>query len=707
MIIALLPLVCFAQSTKKKLDSLNLVLKTAKDTTRINTLQSLSTLHWAIDLKKSAEYANTALAESKEIGYEKGIATSLYSLAEIKLREGEYSTSLKLYNDALKMFQELGLQKDIANCFNNIAAVYYHKGEYDTVLQYLLKSARIREGLNDKEGMASLYNNMAIIYLKQGNLSGYQKDFDKAMEYNLKSLKIRQEFKDTTRVAASYSNIALVYQAMNNDSLALEYHERALKIREAENDKAGMAICYSNIGTVYYDLGKEKKNKEHHAKAIEYLTRAKDIYTGLDQKAGLSGTLNNLGAVYEELGRYSEALEAQEKALELASDLGKKEVMKNAYIHLSSTHRKLGNYEKALDYHEKWTAIKDSMLNDEKNKQMAELDKRYESEKQEREIELLNKEKAISDTKLEKQDAVRNFLIGVIALALVLVAVSFVAYRNKKRSNELLNMQKQQIEHQKQEITDSITYARNIQQALLPPREEITAVIPGFFVLYRPKDIVSGDFYWFSVADASRNAHLVAAADCTGHGVPGAFMSMIGVEKLNELAKTESRPGEILTELNRAVKKALRQSGEGKTRDGMDIALVAIDRAGSKLSFAGANRPLYIVKRNREQSTSEDLIEIKPTKAAIGGHTSDEQQFETQELQLERGDMIYLFSDGFADQFGGPSGKKLMTGKFRELLASIAHNPIKEQELSLERYLDEWKGLYEQVDDILVIGLQV
>jgi serine phosphatase RsbU (regulator of sigma subunit) len=168
--------------------------------------------------------------------------------------------------------------------------------------------------------------------------------------------------------------------------------------------------------------------------------------------------------------------------------------------------------------------------------------------------------------------------------------VLFNAYRNKQKANDLLNAQKQQIEHQKQEITDSITYARNIQQAILPPSEEITGILKDSFVLYKPKDIVSGDFYWFYPVEGGRPLYLLAAADCTGHGVPGAFMSMIGVEKLNDIARQSFDPGAILGELNRSVKNALRQ-GEGgaKNSDGMDIALCAIDPLSSKVWFAGAN----------------------------------------------------------------------------------------------------------------------
>ncbi|HTB05602.1 MAG TPA: SpoIIE family protein phosphatase, partial [Bacteroidia bacterium] len=218
------------------------------------------------------------------------------------------------------------------------------------------------------------------------------------------------------------------------------------------------------------------------------------------------------------------------------------------------------------------------------------------------------------------------------------------------------------------------------------------------FTLFKPKDIVSGDFYFFS---KQNDTILIAATDCTGHGVPGALMSMIGMEHLHDAVEQSDNPADILSILNKGIKKSLHQSQKNdSTRDGMDIALCAVQ--GNSLTYAGANRPLWIIRSN-----SDTIEEIKPTKRAIGGFTEGEQLFEQHTLDLQSGDTIYLFSDGYADQFGGPNGKKLTTRKFKNALLSLKHKRMYEQEQELDKLFEEWKQEEEQVDDVLIIGVRV
>ena len=268
----------------------------------------------------------------------------------------------------------------------------------------------------------------------------------------------------------------------------------------------------------------------------------------------------------------------------------------------------------------------------------------------------------------------------------------------KERTVEVIN-QKEIIEQKNKEITDSINYAKQIQRSILPLTHDIYKLLPDSFGLYKPKDVVSGDFYWVGQQNGKV---LVAAADCTGHGVPGAFMSMLGSNKLDHAVydKGITRPSEILKMLNQGVKSTLKQSLADSLRDGMDIALLCIDYENSRIEFAGANRPLYHIRRGM-------LCEMPPTKSAIGGLTPDDQEFAHEEIDIAKGDCIYIFTDGYADQFGGEKGKKMMTKNFRELLISIHDKPMKEQEEHLEKLFLEWKGDFEQVDDILVIGIRI
>jgi serine phosphatase RsbU (regulator of sigma subunit) len=346
---------------------------------------------------------------------------------------------------------------------------------------------------------------------------------------------------------------------------------------------------------------------------------------------------------------------------------------------------------------------------------------KMQQEMQSRELDLANKEKSVKEAELAaKQRSFNLVLIGLGILGALLFFL-FRIYMQKKKANSILEKQKVEIESQKDEIEEksriiedkneethqSILYAKRIQHAILPPPSEIDPHLHDYFILYKSKDIVSGDFYFFSDKHTPDNKVIIAAADCTGHGVPGAFMSMIGSEKLKDAVDMTWHPDGIIQNLNIGLKTALRQSGETGTRDGMDISVLAIpaDYKNSDsitVEYAGANRPLWVIKKG-----SEEVAEYKATKHAVGGFTADEQIFDLNVLQFEKGDMLYIFSDGYADQFGGDKAKKMMTKRFKEILLKISHMPSKEQRDFLATYFEEWKGNNEQVDDILVIGIRL
>ncbi|HEY1038036.1 MAG TPA: SpoIIE family protein phosphatase, partial [Bacteroidia bacterium] len=310
------------------------------------------------------------------------------------------------------------------------------------------------------------------------------------------------------------------------------------------------------------------------------------------------------------------------------------------------------------------------------------------------------------------------YILYVVAFVLfVFVAVKVASYRLKQQNRQLDNLVKQrtkeiehkneelkeqneQILHQKQEITDSINYAKRIQNAILPPLKEINASWQDVFVFFQPKDIVSGDFYWYQ--RISDTEFLIASADCTGHGVPGGFMSMVCSDKLNEAVNHTHEPDEILKMVNRRIKQSLRQDNkEGSTKDGMEIALLKVNIETKKVKYAGANRFLWIIRKN-----TNEVEEIKPTKAGIGGYTEDAQEFKCHTIQFESGDLAYMSTDGYGDQFGGPEGKKLMTKNFKQFLLSVKEVPFAEQQALAADHINKWKAEYEQVDDILVIGIK-
>jgi len=282
--------------------------------------------------------------------------------------------------------------------------------------------------------------------------------------------------------------------------------------------------------------------------------------------------------------------------------------------------------------------------------------------------------------------------------------------RERLRLEREVSMQAAIIEQKNKDITDSINYARRIQQAILPTAQEMQAVLPDHFVLYQPKDIVSGDFYWCSTVnstpsnDAPRDLAVVAVVDCTGHGVPGAFMSIVGYTILNQTVREAAvnTPSEALNYLNKEVIRTLKQKAdeEWSVKDGMDIALAAIDLAKYELEFAGANNPVYVVR-------GEEFIELNGDKQPIGAYMQELKPFTNHKLQLQKGDVIYLFTDGYADQFGGPKGKKFRYKQMRELMMRICRRPMAEQRAEMLKVFEEWKGKHEQTDDVCVIGVRV
>jgi serine phosphatase RsbU (regulator of sigma subunit) len=293
--------------------------------------------------------------------------------------------------------------------------------------------------------------------------------------------------------------------------------------------------------------------------------------------------------------------------------------------------------------------------------------------------------------------------------ALLQMRDDLASYRNEmeeKVSAQTMEIreQKERVERQSERVTElytdlqaSIDYAQRLQSTILPSEEAIREVFAQHFVMYRPKATVSGDFYWF----ANKGKKLMfAAADCTGHGVPGAFMSLVGHNALNQATKVYNKPSQVLNTVNRLSAQALRANENHLVKDGMDIALCTVDLEAMELEFSGAQNPLYIVR-------GSELIELEADGFSIGSYVNGEREFTAKKSELKSGDCIYAFSDGYADQFGGPAGKKFMRKQFRQLLLEINSLPMNEQLAALQKRFDDWRGDQEQVDDVLVVGVRI
>jgi serine phosphatase RsbU (regulator of sigma subunit) len=574
----------------------------------------------------------------------------------------------------------------------------------------------------------------ALLMLTRAKLFVSAKDYVSALPKYFDALKIFESLKDSLGQAKTHLGIGTAYFNTDNDVAATRHFYSAIAFAVSAGGKKTCIDAESMLGTIFKnqkkldsslfhlhhgerlsietgdsvslagvlnDIGLAYKNHNEHEKALSFLLQALDIRERIHDQRGIAGANINIGNTLRRLDRYKDAMPYYNKGIEVSAKSGDYDFYLNGIMGRARNLVKLGEYKEAASEMSRYVESKDSLTKVELTKTLAELDVNYQSEKKDADL-LLHKAQLKAKTSENLRQRIL-IIASVIALLLAMVAIFFI-YRsfhlNRKNAQDLAS-KNAVIEEKNRQITDSINYAKIIQHSLLPEKDFFDHHLGEYFILFRPKDIVSGDFYWGARGSAG---FLVACVDCTGHGVPGAFMSLIGKENLDKaLVKTE-KPGNILFELNKGVKKSLGQDRAEASRDGMDAAVIKIERLPGekiKVNYSGANRSLLLVKK-----AGNNIEEIKPTKHAIGGFTSNEQVYENHELMLNAGDMIYLSTDGYADQFG-ESNKKLTTKKFREILLGINHFSAREQKQRLEDFLVDWKGNVEQLDDILVIGIRL
>jgi len=297
------------------------------------------------------------------------------------------------------------------------------------------------------------------------------------------------------------------------------------------------------------------------------------------------------------------------------------------------------------------------------------------------------------------KQAHRNMYFVVTGLIIIIALIAIKLLRTNRKNNKILKAQKEIIEEKNKDITDSINYAKRLQTAILPPKDLVNSILPEYFIIYQPKDIVSGDFYWVSHHDSKI---MIAAVDCTGHGVPGALLSIVGHNAINQTVNELGilQPSKVLDSMNTHIKKTLHQDKGSDIRDGMDMALCTFDKTTNTLEYSGANNPLYVISEGK-------LTITKASKLTVG--SMEEEKVEppvNHSIQLKKGDCFYIFTDGFADQFGGKDNKKFKTSRFQDLLISVNALPMLEQQNTIQKAFKEWIGKNEQVDDILVIGIR-
>ena len=667
VVILFLILLSGVLNSRAQWDSImNVVQHMPNDSAKVDTLFELANRMVLSNIDLTETVAMEAKLLADELGYKRGYANATNALAIAHYYKGHYSKAMELYVEAMEVRRELGETELVRQSRHNIALLYYSMADYKIALEWLQELFEEFEGEGNRKSAANIMNDIGSIYFEL-------QEYDKAEASFLKCLELQKDF----------------------------------------NDPRLLIAPLHNLGTIEM----ERRNYE---KARKYLIEAMNIEDKYGRREGMAESYNTLGELYTNMGLLSEAENYLQKGLLLAKELGTPERELESLKYFVKLSEVSGDYKSALNYLRQYNALSDSVFTLKKTEQIAEMQAKYET-----------------NSKIQENKFLRTqnkwFKIGatIISIALlVLIVMAILLYRNIRlqryinklladqnhqikeknaeilaqseqlaEANKLIVEQRDDIVYQHNQIRESISYASRIQSAVLPELSTLSRVAQDDFILWKPKDVVSGDFYWIREVG---NQLMIAVADCTGHGVPGAFVSMLGISLLNEIVmrREVTTANQVLEEMRSHVKTSLHQRGiSQEQKDGMDMAFCVINTNNLLMQYAGANNSIYLIR-------NDELKEYKPTKNPIGIHVK-EQPFANQYIQLQAEDQLYLFSDGYADQLGGPKTKKFMRRRFADLLLSNHDLPMNEQRAALEKAHHEWRGFREQLDDIIILGIRM
>ena len=671
--------------------------------------------------EKALTYHFQALEIRKKLNNPREIGVSYSNIGFVYEIKGDNQKALEFHLKSFEIYKKIGAKKDMGYAYSDIGLIYSSLGNYEQALEYYFKSLEIFEELEDKQGISYSFDNIGLIYKEQ-------EEYEQALEYYFKSLEIFEESGNKLEISALYQDIGAIYQIRDDYDTALGYYQKSLEIYQEVDYKAGVGFSYTTIGFIYLEQDKLNEAKSYFSKALE-------LYEIIDAKAEKPLTLIGIGKVYMQQQKWELAQNYLYQAITLAQEMGVLANIRDIAEQLALVEKELGNYKAAYEYHTLFKQMADSLKNKEQIEKLTRLEMNYEFSKEKDSIQTANEKEQLileKDIKNRKNTQIATYIgLGLLG---VLLLISYLFLRSKQKSNQLLTQKSKElttvnqeiqvvneelktaneeiqtindtllvtldtVEKQRDEILSSIQYAQRIQSSILPNPKQIQRLLPEHFILFKPRDVVSGDFYYIK---ETQGKIILAAVDCTGHGIPGAFMSLIGYTALldiNVLQKI-TKAAQILEWLHIGVRYILRQK-ESEIKDGMDMALVVIDKENKTLDFAGAKNPLIYIQNGKLHKIKGDIM-------GIGGvQTEMERHFAIHTIDISEPTTFYLFSDGYHDQFGGKKGKKFMTKRFRELLFEIHEKPMEEQKSILEKKLTNWMGKEEQVDDILVMGVKV
>lgn len=694
------------------------------------------------------DYAKKSIELAEKINYTKGLGNAYHILAWASSTINDNDNAIESYLKAIEYRKQCGDKYGLAKSLNNLGFLYQRKAEYTKSTDCYLQSLKIVEDLHDTIQISKALNNLGQVYLIQVdtiNNKANQYNFNKAINYFNKAFSYKQILNDSIGMGLIYSNIGLLYDKTyhpkkKNDSIfeiAIKYHKLSLNLFEKINNQKYIAACYTNLGISY-------AKKRDYVQALKFNNKSLKILEEIGDLPSLTSALFNIGSLNYYQNNYIEANKYYFKSIEIANKIGLYEYINGLLDGIAKSYYGLKNYQKAYIFKDSAYITYMTYLGEKFTKDQQELAAKYESDKQQQQLEILNKDFKLKEEENKRQ---RFIIIGIVFFAAVFLIFSvflFRLFKQKQKANVLLAEQKDKIEkqndhlqvlnneleQQKEEITaqrdeiekksdfleaanveiakknehilSSIRYAQRIQKAILPVEDKIANYLKDYFIIFRPKDIVSGDFYWFNYLD---HKLFIAAIDCTGHGVPGAFMSMIGNTLLNQIVNERKifDPALILENLHISIRESLKQTNSpADSNDGMDMTFCMIDLNTMKLNFAGAKRPLYYI-------VNDEFIEVKGDSKSIGGFQREEKRVFTNNVIDLVGDVrIFLSTDGFGDQMN-EEGKKMGSKRFKEIIveSSRTTNTMQEQMDYLINEFDTHKGEEDQLDDVTLIGIMV
>lgn len=647
----------------------------------------------------SAACALTCLADTCVID---GINAEMRMLVD-----NDHARALRYADSAIRLSRKINSEKHLADSYNSMATVMRKMGEYDKAVDYYLLTRSIHEKNSDNRGMAYCNAQIGIIHQSKG-------DFSKALRYYRIAEPLINSSPDVWARGKLFEAMASCYGVLSLSDSAFLYYGKSGFSFLSLNDSSAYSQLLGNIASLHLRLNALDSATFYAAKSIDWARGSNNLLAIAQGKLVMSD-------VFLKQKKFSKAISVLLEIEELLPRVPGKDVRMEMHSRLSSAFEGVADFRNALSQHKLFVLYKDSISSENLSNEITRKELTYEfSREQMKDSLLYAEEKSKQNLVIEKQNAtiarerIQKLLFGLGVIAFLLLSLFiFINYRNKKKAHEIIAAQKAEVEHQKdlleeknREILDSITYAKRIQTAILPPQKIVKEYLPDSFILYKPKDIVAGDFYWMETfrlrgqAESDKGYILFSAADCTGHGVPGAMVSVVCNNALNRAVREYGliNPGEILDKVRELVIGEFEKSEE-EVKDGMDISLCALSLNENRLLWSGANNPLWLIRNN-------ELIEYKPNKQPIGKYANPK-PFTSHQIDLQKGDTFYIFTDGYEDQFGGEKGKKFKTAAMKQLFLSMQKLDMNKQRVEIDRIFEDWKGNLEQVDDVCVIGVRV